>query len=177
MKNILLHACCAPCSAYCMQKLTELGFEPVIYFYNPNIFPENEFNKRLEELKDYCNKMQYELLVEQQDSNIWYDYISGLEEEEEKGLRCDRCFELRLTMSAIKALKLDIPVFTTTLTISPHKNSKKIIEIGTSLAKKYELNFLDIDFKKQDGFVKTMQIAKGENFYRQNYCGCEFSIK
>lgn len=176
MNKVLVHACCATCSGYSVQRLIELGYEPILYFYNPNIFPPDEFMKRLNELNNYCKKKNYQLIVDKQDVNVWYDYIDGLEEEEERGLRCDRCFELRLLMTATKAIKLDIPNFSTTLTISPHKDSKKILEIGSALAKKYEINFLDIDFKKQDGFLKTMQIAKEENFYRQNYCGCEFSL-
>lgn len=176
MEKILLHACCATCAGYSIQKLIEIGYKPVVYFYNPNIFPPDEFMKRYNELKTYCEKKNYPLLIEKQDATVWYNYIEGLEEEEEKGLRCDRCFELRLFQTAVKAIKLDIHKFTTTLTISPHKNSKKILEIGEEVAKKFELQFLDIDFKKQDGFFKTMQIAKVEDFYRQSYCGCEFSI-
>lgn len=177
MEKVLLHACCATCAGYSVQKLLELGYEPTLYFYNPNIFPPDEFMKRFTELKKYCDDKNYELIIDKQDVNIWYDYTTGLEDEEEGGLRCERCFELRLLQTAAKAIKLDISSFTTTLTISPHKNSKKIIEIGKKLAQKYEINFLDIDFKKQDGFLKTMEIAKAENFYRQNYCGCEYSIR
>ncbi len=176
MEKVLLHACCATCAGYCIQKLLELEYEPVLYFYNPNIFPPDEFMKRYLELKKYCEKKNIELLIDKQNANSWYYYIEGLEEEPEKGKRCDRCFELRLFQTAAKAIKLDINNFTTTLTVSPHKNSEKIIGIGKQLANKFELNFLDIDFKKQDGFLKTMQISKEENFYRQSYCGCEFSL-
>ena len=102
--------------------------------------------------------------------------LAGLENEPERGKRCTRCFEYRLLYTAIKAKMLKIDTFTTTLTVSPHKSSKVIFEVAKDIAKQYELNFLDIDFKKQDGFLKTMTIAKEENFYRQNYCGCEFSI-
>lgn len=177
MEKVLVQACCATCSGYSLQKLIELEYEPVLYFYNPNIFPPDEFMKRLIELQKYGDKNKYELIVDKQDANVWYDYIAGLEDEDEGGLRCDRCFELRLLQTAVKAIKLDIPNFTTTLTISPHKNSNKIIEIGKRLAEKYEINFLGIDFKKEDGFLKAMKIAKEENFYRQSYCGCEYSIR
>ncbi len=176
MEKVLLHACCATCSGHCIQKLLELEYEPVLYFYNPNIFPPEEFMKRYLELELYCKKKNIPLLIDKQDVNIWYDYIEGLEDEPEKGRRCDRCFDLRLFQTAAKAIKIGINNFTTTLSVSPHKNSKKISEIGNSIAEKFELNFLDIDFKKQNGFLNTMKIAKEENFYRQNYCGCEFSL-
>ena len=153
-----------------------MDYEPILYFYNPNIFPPDEFMRRYLELKKYCEKLGVELITEKQDAMTWYDYIEGLEDEPERGKRCDRCFELRLFHTAVKALKLDIKEFSTTLTISPHKNSKKIIEIGTNLGEKFEINFLQVDFKKQNGFLKTMEIAKKEDFYRQSYCGCEFSI-
>lgn len=176
MEKVLVHACCATCSGYSIQKILELEYEPVLYFYNPNIFPPDEFMKRYSELKNYCDKKNYPLIIEKQDARVWYDYIEGLEDEPEKGLRCDRCFELRLFQTAVMSTKLNIGNFTTTLSISPHKNSKKIFEVGKKMAEKFELNFLDIDFKKQNGFLKTMEIAKKENFYRQSYCGCEFSI-
>lgn len=176
MQKVLLHACCATCGGYCIEKLIELDYEPILYFYNPNIFPPEEFMKRFRELEKYCAKKKLELIIDKQDATVWYDYIAGLEEEPERGKRCDRCFELRLFQTAAKAVKLGIDNFTTTLTVSPHKNSKSIISIGEEIGKKFEINFLPIDFKKQDGFLKTMQIAKRENFYRQSYCGCEFSI-
>jgi len=175
-KNVLLHVCCAPCSAYPIEKLRELGYNPVLYFFNPNIFPFEEFEKRLNELKRYAKKKDVELIIEEQNSEDWYIAVSGLEQEPEGGRRCYRCFEYRLLYTVLKAFKLEYKYFTTTLTVSPHKKSKVIFEIAQNLAKKYELTFLDIDFKKQDGFLKTMKIAKEENFYRQNYCGCEFSM-
>lgn len=175
-KNVLVHACCAVCSAYPIEKLKEMGYNPVLYFFNPNIFPQEEFDRRLNELISYAKKKNIELIVEKQDAEGWYNCIAGLENEPERGKRCARCFEYRLLFTALKAFKLEYQYFTTTLTVSPHKQSKVIFEIAKELADKYELTFLDIDFKKENGFLKTMQIAKEENFYRQNYCGCEFSI-
>ena len=175
-KKVLLHACCAPCSAYSIEKLKELGYTPVLYFFNPNIFPLEEYERRLNELKKYAEKKNIELIEEKYNPDDWYNAISGLENEPERGKRCERCFEFRLLFTVLKAFKLEFQYFTTTLTISPHKNSKVIFDIAKELAKKYELTFLDIDFKKQDGFLKTMKIAKEEGFYRQNYCGCEFSM-
>lgn len=175
-KKVLVHACCATCSAYPIEKLRELGYCPVLYFFDPNIFPEDEYNKRLNELITYAKKKDVELIIEKYEPENWYNAISGLEEEPERGKRCQRCFEYRLLFTVLKAFKLEYEYFTTTLTVSPHKQSKVIFEIAQELAQKYELKFLDIDFKKQDGFLKTMKIAKEEGFYRQNYCGCEFSM-
>ena len=175
-EKILLHACCATCSGYPLEKLVQMGYEPVIYFFNPNIFPPEEFDKRLNELIKYSKKKNIELIVEKQDASNWYDFISGLEDEPERGKRCYRCFEYRLIHTAVKALKLGINKFTTTLTVSPHKQSKVIFEVAEEIAQRHELEFLKIDFKKENGFLRTMQIAKEENFYRQSYCGCEFSM-
>lgn len=174
--DVLLHACCATCSAYPIERLKEDGYNPIVYFFNPNIFPPDEFDKRLNELIKYSKKKNFELIVEKQDASGWYNAIAGLENEPEKGKRCRRCFEYRLLYTAVKAKKLKISNFTTTLTVSPHKQSKVIFEVAKELANQYELKFLEYDFKKQNGFLKTMQIAKEEEFYRQNYCGCEFSI-
>ena len=175
-KDILVHSCCEVCSAYPIEKLRELGYNPVLYFFNPNIFPQEEFDRRLNELIKYAKKKDVKLIIEKQNSEDWYNAIAGLENEPEKGKRCLRCFEYRLLYTVLKAFKLEYEYFTTTLTVSPHKNSKTIFQIANELARKYELTFLDIDFKKENGFLKTMQIAKQENFYRQNYCGCEFSM-
>ncbi len=175
-KKVLLHACCAVCSAYPIELLRQDGYEPVLYFFNPNIFPPEEFTRRLEELRKYAEKKKVELTVEKQNAEDWYNAIAGLENEPERGKRCKRCFEYRLLYTVLKAFQLEYKYFTTTLTVSPHKQSKVIFEVAKELADKYELTFLDYDFKKNDGFLKTMQIAKKENFYRQNYCGCEFSM-
>lgn len=176
MNKVLLHACCAVCAAYPIEFLRELGYEPVVYFFNPNIYPKDEYERRLLELENYSGKKNVELIIDETSVSGWYDFIMGFESEPERGKRCSRCFEYRLIFTAVKALKLGIPTFTTTLTVSPHKDSKVIFDIAEEIAFKHELEFLKIDFKKQNGYLKTMQIAKSENFYRQNYCGCEFSI-
>ena len=175
-KKVLMHACCAVCSAYPIELLRQDGYEPVLYFFNPNIFPSEEFTRRLDELRKYAEKKKVELIVEKQSAEDWYNAIAGLENEPERGRRCKRCFEYRLLYTVLKAFKLEYKYFTTTLTVSPHKQSQVIFEVAKELADKYELTFLDYDFKKNDGFLKTMKIAKEENFYRQNYCGCEFSM-
>ena len=174
--KVLLHACCAICSGYPIELLKEMGYEPVLYYFNPNIFPPEEYERRLAELVRYAKKKEVELIIDRQDSEGWYNCIIGLEDEPERGKRCARCFEYRLLYTVLKAFQLEYKYFTTTLTVSPHKQSKVIFDIAKELAAKYEVTFLDIDFKKHDGFLKTMKIAKEENFYRQNYCGCEFSM-
>ena len=174
-ERLLLHSCCAPCSTHAI-KLLKQYFDLTVFYFNPNIFPQEEFDRRLNELIKYAKKKDVKLIIEKQNSEDWYNAIAGLENEPEKGKRCLRCFEYRLLYTVLKAFKLEYEYFTTTLTVSPHKNSKTIFQIANELARKYELTFLDIDFKKENGFLKTMQIAKQENFYRQNYCGCEFSM-
>ncbi len=178
--KILLHACCAVCMAYPVEMLKTLdksGYEPVVWFYNPNIYPEMEYLRRRDELIRYCEEKGYEYSIGDYDTDRWRVYISGLENEPEKGARCNKCFEFRLDRAAQKAKESGIEFFTTTLTVSPHKVSKNVFTAGNNAAEKYGVKFLAVDFKKQNGFLKTMQLAKENNFYRQQYCGCEFSIR
>ena len=175
-EKILLHACCAVCAGYPLQLLSSQNFTPVVYFYNPNIHPKEEYDRRLQELVSYCGKKDYELIIEEDDTNVWFEYVKGLENEPERGKRCVKCFELRLNQTVQKAIQLGINKFSTTLMISPHKIRKDIVEVGQNVAQKYNLKFVDTDFRKQNGFLKTMAIAKEENFYRQKYCGCVYSF-
>ena len=177
MTKILLHSCCAVCAGYPLILLKEKGFEPVVYFCNPNIYPKEEYQRRLDELMRHCKKNEIQLLIENDEPSEWLEFVKGLENEPEKGLRCKKCFEYRLNKSAQKAKELGIETFTTTLFISPHKNRNDIIEAGEKAAEKYSLTFDKTDFRKQNGFLKTMQIAKEENFYRQTYCGCKFAMR
>ncbi len=175
--KILLHACCGICSAYPVSFLKDAGYEVVVYFYNPNIYPDVEYQKRLEAEKILCENSGVELLVEEYNQEEFFDYVKGFETEPEKGLRCDKCFELRLMKTANKAKELGIDNFTTSIVISPHKNFQKLSKIGEEIASKTGLNFLAIDFKKKDGFLKTNKIANSLSLYRQNYCGCKFSMR
>lgn len=177
MKKIVLHACCAPCASYPINKLIQDGFEPVIYFYNPNIFPLEEYDIRRMELEKYCKKIGVEYYCGDYDIKKFYNDIKGYEKEPEKGLRCSICFNLRLDKTAEFALNNDIKYFTTTLSVSPHKNTNQIFEQGRVVSKKYGVEFLEYNFKKQDGFKISRQIAKENNMYAQKYCGCEFSIR
>lgn len=162
--------------AYPIELLKE-NYNPVVFFCNPNIYPEAEYIRRRDELIKYCEQQGYKYFIDDYEPEKWYAYIKGLEKEPEKGKRCNKCFEYRLLKSAQKAKDLGIKTFTTTLSVSPHKVSKNVFEAGQNAAQQYGLTFLEQDFKKQNGFLKTMEIAKKNDFYRQQYCGCEFSIR
>lgn len=172
-KKILLHACCGICSGYPISLLIEMGYSPVVYFCNPNLDTEEEFYKRLEAQRKVCEHFGVELIVEEYNHNEYLDMIKGLEDEPERGKRCNKCIYLRLKKAGEKAKELGINEFTTSLVISPHKNFQKISETGLSLSKGY----LPLDFKKKDGFLKTNKLSKELGLYRQNYCGCEFAKK
>ena len=169
--KILLHACCAICSGYPISLLKELGYTPVVYFCNPNIDTQEEFNRRLEAQKTVCDYFEVQLIVEDYDPQDYLTYIEGLENEPERGMRCDKCVELRLYKTANKAKELGIKKITTSLVISPHKNFDKISAIG----KRFSEDYLAIQFRKNDGFLKTNIISKQLGLYRQNYCGCKFA--
>ena len=174
-KKILLHVCCAICSGYPISLLKDMGYSVVVYFYNPNIYPVEEYQKRLEAQRVLCKHFDCELIEGDYEPEVYYDYVKGFEDEPEKGARCDKCFELRLTKTAELAKELGIPEFTTSMVISPHKNYEKLTQIGNAIAEKYSLKYLSTNFRKQDGFLKTNQISKSLNLYRQNYCGCKFA--
>lgn len=173
-ENILLHACCAPCAGYVINKLS-MDFNPVIYYFNPNIYPLEEYARRRDELKSYCQRLGITFIEEEYNYRNWSEKIKGLEQEPEKGLRCTECFRFRLEKTADYAVQNNFPYFTTTLTVSPHKNSTVILETGRQAASGKNVVFLAENFKKQDGFKKAMEIAKKECFYRQTYCGCYYS--
>lgn len=175
--KILLHACCGICSGYPIKHLIENNYLPVVYFYNPNIQPVNDFIKRLESQRIVCEHCEVELIVEKYNTLDFEKVVKGYENEPEKGKRCDKCFELRLKKTADKAKELGIRQFTTSIVISPHKDFFKISEIGKKIAKDKNLEYVDIDFKKKDGFLKSNEISKELSLYRQNYCGCRFSNK
>lgn len=176
-KKILLHACCGICSAYPISLLQDMGYSVVVYFYNPNIYPESEYKKRLETEKTLCDYFNCELIVGDYEPEVFYEFVKGFENEPEKGLRCDKCFYLRLSNAAKMAKYLGINEFTTSMVISPHKNYEKLTLIGKKIAFEEGLIYNSTNFRKQDGFLKTNQISKDLNSYRQNYCGCKFALK
>ena len=154
-----------------------MGYQVFVYFYNPNIYPQEEYQKRIQAQRTLCKHLDCELIEGEYQPEEFYAIAKGLENEPEKGKRCDKCFELRLLKTAQLAKDLDIQEFTTSIVISPHKNFAKLTEIGEKIATENGLTYRAIDFKKQDGFLKTNKLSKELNLYRQNYCGCEFSIK
>lgn len=171
-KKLLIHACCGPCSTSVLELLNKYFLIDVLY-YNPNIYPEEEYKKRLNELK----KVSKNVISLSCDSNLFTDLVKGLETEKEGGLRCYKCIEARLRKTATYAKENGYDFFTTTLSVSPHKNSKMINEIGYKLEKEYNIKYLYSDFKKKEGYKRSITLSKDLNLYRQTYCGCKYSIK
>lgn len=177
--NLLIaHSCCAVCLCYPSIELK--NWHTIFYFYNPNIYPIDEYERRRDEFIKYSSKNNLNIYVEEsgQDKNNWYSDIKGLENAAEKGARCDKCFYHRLTQAFHYAKSVNARYVTTVMTVSPHKDSKKIESIANRVAESFDgIEYLFIDFKKQDGFKKTNILANEAGLYRQKYCGCEFSIR
>ncbi len=176
--SLLLHSCCAPCSSHTLLFLHE-HFDITLYFCNPNISPESEFEFRLSELKRLVKELGLDINVieEPYDSAPFFALAKGLEDQPERGERCRKCIEYRLRMAAAKAKELGSDYFTTTLTISPHKDCTFINECGGRIAEECGIRYLYSDFKKHDGYKHSIQLSKEYNLYRQNYCGCVYSIR
>lgn len=177
--TLLLHSCCAPCSTQVIDFLYKY-FYLTVFFYNPNIYPLDEYEKRknnqitlIEKLKSDGKEIKY--IDGDYDSDLFEQIAHGYENEKEGGERCYRCFELRLQKTAELANKLNFNFFSTTLTVSPHKNSELIEKIGRKFDDKSKFFFYD--FKKKDGYKKSIEFSKKYNLYRQNYCGCRYSFK
>jgi len=171
--RVLLHICCAVCATACVERLRQEGYQVSGYFYNPNIHPEEEYRKRLGAVKSLAEKGKFPLIIGDYDKDEWLSRIKGLEAEPEGGKRCARCFCFRLEKTAKAAQEKGFTVFTTTLTVSPHKNTQTINKIGRNVNKKL---FLARDFEKQDGFKRAQQLSRQYNLYHQNYCGCIYSF-
>lgn len=176
-KKIVIHTCCAICSGYPLSYLKDMGYQVIAYFYNPNIFPQEEYQKRLDAERTLCRHFGVELKEAEYNPQEYYDFVKGFENEPEKGARCDKCFELRLLKTAEYAKSVNADEFTTSIVISPHKNFQKLTEIGMEISDRTGIKYTAIDFKKKDGFLKTNKIAKELNLYRQNYCGCKFALR
>lgn len=176
--NLLLHSCCAPCSSQVISTLTNF-FNITILYYNPNIYPKEEYLKRKEEQIKLLNEIEsvnkLNIIDCDYDNEVYEQTIKGLEKEKEGGSRCYKCFSLRLEKTAKIGEEKSYDYFSTTLTISPHKNSKIINIIGKSLEDKYNIKWLYSDHKKKDGYKKSIELSKKYNLYRQNYCGCIYS--
>ena len=176
--RILLHSCCAPCSSYVISYLSNY-FDITIFYYNPNISPKDEYLKRKEEqirlINEIKTKNKLDIIDCDYDNDLYEKSIKGLENEPERGNRCTVCFNLRLNKTAEIAKKFNYDYFGTTLTVSPYKNSNLINEIGLDISKKYDINYLVSDFKKKNGYKKSIELSKEFNLYRQYYCGCKYS--
>jgi len=184
--SLFLHACCAPCSSYCLEYLAQY-FRITVFYYNPNISPEEEYKKRVEELYSLVARQEelflmfkdtyypIQMVVGKYDPECFYKMAEGMEDIPEGGERCFACYELRLREAALEASTRGFDYFTTTLSISPHKNAEKLNEIGERLAREYSVAYLPSDFKKKNGYRRSCELSEQFGLYRQNYCGCIYS--
>lgn len=179
-KTLLLHSCCGPCSSYVISYLCNY-FDITILYYNPNIYPYDEYLKRKDEQIKVINALNKDLnkhinIIDcDYDNNLYNNLILGYENEPERGARCKICYHLRMEKTATEAEKRNFDYFCTTLSVSPYKNAIWINEIGEDLSKKYNIKWLYSDFKKKDGYKKSIELSKKYNLYRQDYCGCIYS--
>ena len=178
--ELLLHACCAPCSSAVLERLSNF-FKITIFYYNPNITNKDEYHKRVLEVKKFISEFKTKYAISfiegKYDPDRFFAISKGLENEPERGRRCYKCYKLRLEETARVASSLGYRNFCTTLTLSPYKNSNWLNEIGSELNKKYESNYLYSDFKKKNGYKRSIELSHEYNLYRQDYCGCIFSFK
>ena len=176
--KLLLHACCAPCSSATLERLAA-HFDITILYYNPNIYPPEEYHRREAELERFVEEAGYHYPVVElpYDPQEFYTAVKGLENEPEKGARCTVCYRLRMRRAAQYAAEHGFDWFTTTLSISPHKDAKRINAIGQELEQEFGVKHLPSDFKKQNGYLRSLQLSEEYGLYRQDYCGCEFSAK
>ena len=178
--ELLLHACCAPCSSAVLERLSNF-FKITIFYYNPNITNKDEYHKRVLEVKKFISEFKTKYAISfiegKYDPDRFFAISKGLENEPERGRRCYKCYKLRLEETARVASSLGYRNFCTTLTLSPYKNSNWLNEIGSELDKKYESNYLYSDFKKKNGYKRSIELSHEYNLYRQDYCGCIFSFK
>lgn len=176
--TLLLHSCCAPCSSYVLEYLSKY-FKITILYYNPNISPKEEYDKRLDEQKRLIGELKtinpVTLIECDYDNEVYERTIKGLEDEPERGSRCTKCFRLRLEYTVKKAKELGFDYFGTTLSVSPYKNSNLLNEIGKELSDKYNIPYLYSDFKKKEGYKRSIELSRIYNLYRQDYCGCKYS--
>ena len=178
--TLLLHSCCAPCSSYVLEYLSQY-FRITVFYYNPNIYPESEYSKRIIEQQRLIDELQVRhkisFVAGEYDKDRFYEMVKGLEDVAEGGERCMRCYELRLREAAELAKDGEYDYFTTTLSISPMKNAQKLNEIGNRLAEEYGIKYLLSDFKKKNGYKRSIELSKEYGLYRQDYCGCVYSWK
>lgn len=176
--KLLLHSCCGPCSTYVLEYLSEF-FDITVFYYNPNIYPPDEFYKRMEEqrrlIEDMFGDGSVKFIEGVYDDTLFYKTVSGLEACKEGAERCFECYRLRLRQTAQTAVNGGYEFFTTTLSISPHKNAQTLNEIGAEIAEEYGIKYLFSDFKKKNGYKRSCELSRIYGIYRQDYCGCVFS--
>ena len=172
--RILVHICCAPDALYVLGLLRE-NYEVSGYFYNPNIHPAEEYEKRLEETRKVARILNVDLIEETYDDERWFKITHKFKDEPEKGRRCDVCYAMRLEKTARKASELGYDMFTTLMSLSPLKKADVLNRIGRMFSRKFRIDFLEANFKKKDGFKKSVELSKSHGIYRQNYCGCLYS--
>lgn len=176
--TLLLHSCCAPCSSYCLEYLSQY-FRITVFYYNPNIYPEEEYGKRVDEQRFLIERLPahnpISFLAGDYEKERFYDAVRGHEQDAEGGERCFLCYELRLRKAAELAAELGMDYVTTTLSISPLKNAEKLNEIGGRVAAEYGVAYLYSDFKKKNGYKRSVELSGEYGMYRQYYCGCVFS--
>ena len=176
-EKTLVHICCGPDATYGTKMIAEHFGNITGYYYNPNIWPREEYYIRLEETKKVAALYSFELIEGTYEMDVWKEAVYGFEEEPEKGRRCEICIGIRLKESARLAREKGFKAFTTVLTISPRKDAGMINSIGRDIGEREGLSFIELDLKKKDGFKKSVEISKKLGLYRQNYCGCEFSVR
>lgn len=179
--RVLLHSCCAPCSSYCVQVLSE-AFYVTVFYYNPNIYPDEEYEHRVREqerfLSEFPTKHPVAFIEGDFEKDRFYNEVAkGLESEPERGARCVKCFELRLGETAKLAAREHFDFFCTTLTISPQKDPVLLNTIGNRLGQEYGVPFLPSEFRKREGYKRSTEISREYGMYRQDYCGCEYSVR
>jgi len=175
-EKLALHSCCGPCSSYVLEYLKNY-FEVTVFFYNPNIHPQAEYYLRLSEQKKLCEIYGVELIECDYNPDAFLAAVQGFENEPEGGKRCTKCFDMRLKNTAKIAKSMGFDLITTTLTVSPHKNAALINEIGQAAAQEQSLQWLPSDFKKRGGYLRSIEICRQYGIYRQDYCGCQFSMR
>ncbi len=178
--RLLLHSCCAPCSSYVLEYLSQY-FRITVFYYNPNIYPEPEYAKRIVEQQRLIDELEVKYPISfaagPYEQERFYEAVKGFEREKEGGERCMRCYELRLRAAAVLAKEGEYDYFTTTLSISPLKKAGKLNDIGMKLGREYGVDYLPSDFKKRNGYKRSIELSKEYHLYRQDYCGCVYSYE
>ncbi len=176
MKRLLLHVCCGPCSIIAIER-TKPKYDVVLFFSNSNIYPKEEYEKRLNTAMKVADIFKTKFNKDRYNPQDWLNQVKGYENEPEHGKRCDICIKFRLERTATYAKANGFNIFATTLTTGPQKNAERVNSIGMAIGKKYGIEYYESNFKKKDGFKKSVDLSKKHKLYRQNYCGCKFSIR